>query len=671
MSFLSPLALVGLTLVALPVIVHLLTRRRAGRLDFPTLRFLRETPSFRLHPRSLRQPLLLALRALALVLLVLGLARPLLAPRARAQRMRLILMDASLSMRAQNRAAASKAEARAVINALAPDERAAIVSISTEALTLAAATNERALLLAAVEKYQPGSGPVDFNKGFAVAAALLEREATGAAEVDLISDFQQSNLAELTAQLSPLNARITPHAVGASLERNAFLLDESIRRNAGQLELSAAEILSSAAGRTGARRAWTIDASAGERPDLNWRTEVNGQLTGSMKALAPDDFDADDERFFAFATPREARALLIETDAETSLYTGAALEAAASSFGRNHSPLTRQRQLPSQASELNSYALVVMTLHGQLRPEELSVLIDYVAAGGIVWLSLARDADAPQLNALAQSEAGRALPFIGLTRLSVGRVWNLGPADTAAPALSSMDEKTVSALRAVGVREGYALEPRAGADTLMRWSDGSAAFVATRIGAGRLLLLGASTESAASDLGSSPALPSLAFSILREAAATREPLSYNLGAAINLGLAPESSVTITNQAGQTTQAQARTLMQRPLSVFNEAGVYKLETEQGVRFVALNAPVVESERALADASEVQRYFDAREPTASAGGKQWRETAERGGNLWRYFLGAAFLLLIIELFVRARQGRNRNASVEAPQPAASRN
>ncbi|MDX6693747.1 MAG: hypothetical protein QOF02_1350 [Blastocatellia bacterium] len=658
MSFLSPLALIGLTLVALPVIVHLLARRRAARLDFPTLRFLRETPSFRLHPRSLRQPLLLALRVLALVLLILGLARPLIAPRPSSQKTRLILLDASLSMRAPHRAEAARAEARAIINSLAQGERAALISLSTEAVALAATTVERAELLAAVEKYEPGSGPIDYNKGFAAAAALLEREAPGAAEVELISDFQQSNFTGLTAQLSRLNARVNPHAVGASLERNAFLSDEEVWKGARGVELSAAEIVSSAEGRSGARRAWTIAASAGEQPDIIWRTEANGQLTGSIKALAPDDFDADDERFFAFVPPRSARALLIETDAETSLYTGAALEAAASSFDESHALLTRQRQLPAQASDLNPYALVVLTLHGQLRADELRVLTDYAAAGGTVWLSLARTADAPQLNALAQSEAGSALPFMSLTRLTAGRAWNLGAADTAAPALRFMSEKTVSALRAIVVREGYALEPRAGADTLMRWSDGAAAFVSTRIGAGRLLLLCVSTESAASGLGSSPALPSLVYSILREAASPREPLSYTLGAAINLGVAPESSVTITEQSGRVTQAKASALMQRPLSVFKEAGIYRLETEAGARFVALNPPVSESERSLADAADVQRYFDGKEPSTPAGGKEWREAAERGGNIWRYFLGAAFLLLIAELFVRARrQSRSR--------------
>ena len=56
MLFLAPLTLIGLLLVALPVLIHLLARRRARKVDFPSLEFLRETPSFKLHPRRIRHP---------------------------------------------------------------------------------------------------------------------------------------------------------------------------------------------------------------------------------------------------------------------------------------------------------------------------------------------------------------------------------------------------------------------------------------------------------------------------------------------------------------------------------------------------------------------------------------------------------------------------------------
>jgi hypothetical protein len=660
MSFLSPLALIGLALVSLPVIIHLLARRRAPKLDFPTLRFLRETPSFRLHPRRIQQPLLLALRMFAVILLVLGIARPLINPNSQTRRTRLILVDASLSMRALDRAEAAREEARAIINRLAQGERATLISFSSEASVLARATADRRELLAAVEKYQPGDAAIDFDSGLATDLALLEREAPEASEIDLISDFQQSNLRELTAR--PLPAPVVAHAVGAIVERNSFLLDETVWKNVDGLELSAAEIISDAEGRSGARRTWTITEAAGERPDILWRTEASGHLTGRIRTNAPDDFAPDDERFFAFAPPRESRVLLIESDAETNLYLGTALEVAASSLDKKHSTLTRSPLLPTNAIEINSYALVAATLHGSLRADELRPLIDYAKSGGTLWLFLSRDVDTAALNALASIDAGSALPVRSLTRLGGAQSWNIGSADLAAPALRFVTENTFEALRAVNVNEGYALEPRGDTETLMRWSDGTAAFVSTRAGSGRISLLATSIERAASALGSSPALPSLAFSLLREASAPREPLSYTLGEALDLRLEPWADVKITDDAGRVTQTKARELMQGPLRVLSKPGIYRLESEKGVRFVALNTPAVESERALANASELQRYFGKQTPVATANDNKLREETKRGDDAWRYFLVAAFLLLLAELFVSVRVRANRQALID---------
>jgi hypothetical protein len=76
MTFLNPLLLAGAALVALPIVLHLIMRRKPRHLEFPALRFLeakRETNQRRLRLRHL---LLLALRVAAILFLALALARP-------------------------------------------------------------------------------------------------------------------------------------------------------------------------------------------------------------------------------------------------------------------------------------------------------------------------------------------------------------------------------------------------------------------------------------------------------------------------------------------------------------------------------------------------------------------------------------------------------------------
>src|SRR4029453_15138087 len=76
MSFLTPLFLVGLAGVAIPVLLHLIQRERRNVVQFPSLMFLRRIPYQPVRRRRIRHWLLLARRLAALSLVVLAFARP-------------------------------------------------------------------------------------------------------------------------------------------------------------------------------------------------------------------------------------------------------------------------------------------------------------------------------------------------------------------------------------------------------------------------------------------------------------------------------------------------------------------------------------------------------------------------------------------------------------------
>ena len=76
MGFGNPALLPFLGLAALPVLVHLLFRRRTRRIAFPTLRLLRTVDPHLARRRRLHELLLLALRTAAVLLAVLAAARP-------------------------------------------------------------------------------------------------------------------------------------------------------------------------------------------------------------------------------------------------------------------------------------------------------------------------------------------------------------------------------------------------------------------------------------------------------------------------------------------------------------------------------------------------------------------------------------------------------------------
>src|SRR6185503_14592167 len=75
-NFLNPFFLFGLGAAAIPVLIHLFTRRRPREVKFPSLDFLTEVNQSEIRRLRLKQWLLLLLRTLAVALLAMAMARP-------------------------------------------------------------------------------------------------------------------------------------------------------------------------------------------------------------------------------------------------------------------------------------------------------------------------------------------------------------------------------------------------------------------------------------------------------------------------------------------------------------------------------------------------------------------------------------------------------------------
>ena len=104
MSFLTPLYLLALAGLAVPVILHLARRRTRRELPFGSLRFLSPTPPRFESRKRIEHWALLALRCLAVALLAAAFARPfftrpLPGVATASGRRLLILLDTSASMR--------------------------------------------------------------------------------------------------------------------------------------------------------------------------------------------------------------------------------------------------------------------------------------------------------------------------------------------------------------------------------------------------------------------------------------------------------------------------------------------------------------------------------------------------------------------------------------------
>src|SRR5581483_8515064 len=134
MSFLSPLFLLGLTALAIPVLVHLVRRTRATRVEFPSLMFVRQIPQRTIRRKKLHNRLLLLIRALAILLLILAFTRPYFtgssAKAGSGNRASVVLLDTSFSMRYGKRFEQAKSNALRTINDASVGDRLSLVSFS-------------------------------------------------------------------------------------------------------------------------------------------------------------------------------------------------------------------------------------------------------------------------------------------------------------------------------------------------------------------------------------------------------------------------------------------------------------------------------------------------------------------------------------------------------------
>ena len=134
MGFLEPLMLVGMAAAAIPVVLHMIYRKKAPRIQFSTIRFLKLSVERTAHRQRLQDLLLLILRCLLFGLLAMALAKPFVGGMFRwstASTNVVLVIDNSYSMgcmhEGRTRYATAKESAQQIIKTLSSRDRAALV----------------------------------------------------------------------------------------------------------------------------------------------------------------------------------------------------------------------------------------------------------------------------------------------------------------------------------------------------------------------------------------------------------------------------------------------------------------------------------------------------------------------------------------------------------------
>src|SRR3989441_1222491 len=197
-TFLHPVALVGLAAAAIPALLHLLERRVPPEAEFPPLRYLSEAERQSARRLKLRHLLLLILRTAVIVLIVLAAARPLFPTQASGGALH---EPTALAVIFDNSASSGLVvDGRPVLDRLKAVARGSLArAAASDRLWLVLAEGVARggtpdALVATVDSAGVSARRLDLTAAVRAAARLVDAEPLPAREVHVVSDLQRTAL---------------------------------------------------------------------------------------------------------------------------------------------------------------------------------------------------------------------------------------------------------------------------------------------------------------------------------------------------------------------------------------------------------------------------------------------------------------------------------------------
>src|ERR1700692_4535433 len=166
MGLFAPWFLAGVAAVAVPLYVHLLRRHTTTPRPFSSLMFFERRTQSSIKHRRLRYLFLLSLRTLLFLLLILAFANPFInrtAANMHSEKLQLLVIDNSFSMRAGTRLADARREALSVLSSRRPADKAQVMSLGSQIQVLTQPSQDSTALRTAVENLQPGDSHGNFG----------------------------------------------------------------------------------------------------------------------------------------------------------------------------------------------------------------------------------------------------------------------------------------------------------------------------------------------------------------------------------------------------------------------------------------------------------------------------------------------------------------------------
>src|SRR5579862_960566 len=402
MGVFAPWFLAGALAAGLPVYLHLLRRHSTTPLPFSSLMFFEARTQSSIKHRRLRYLLLLAVRVALLILLALAFANPFIyrsAASMASDKLLLLVVDDSFSMRAGTRLADAKRDALSLLGSKAPNERAQVVALASQLHELTQPTLDPAVLREAVNSIEPGDERANFGE-LASAMRSLSESVHTPVELHLFSDMQKTAMpasfselalpANFSLVLHPVTKEATPNWTVESVNAPGEVWDPKKSRVqaviAGYDTPEAKRTVSLVvAGKTVATTTVDVPANGRATAEFDSLDVPYGLTRCEVRIDSADSLPADDSSLFAVERSDPQRVLFVHDagDSRSPLYFRSALSSAAdAAFALDAVSVSE-----AAVQQLSNYAFVVLSDTLSLPASFEDALNRYARGGGNVLIA--------------------------------------------------------------------------------------------------------------------------------------------------------------------------------------------------------------------------------------------------------------------------------------------
>ncbi|SPE50567.1 membrane hypothetical protein [Verrucomicrobia bacterium] len=330
LAFLNPWLWLGALAVAAPIWLHLRRRQETNLQPFSAVRFLEDQPQPRRGPWRLRDALLFALRALALLLIAAAFAWPYLrgANTAPVKESRVYILDNTLSHQANGGFEHDRDRVLSELGKAGLDIQAAVVELTSTPRVVTAFGDDRQRAQQKVKALESSFERGPYLAAFRMANALLGNSLGEKKRIIFLGDSQENQwtenvntppfLRDVDVELSPPAATRLPNlSLAEPRVQRIFLGDKSLINFTVKLghtgEATTAGIILRANGQVILNR----DVDVEKQPQTillqaQWEADPGAWLRGDAAVTgAPDALEGDNRVFFSLPPVVEGKVALL------------------------------------------------------------------------------------------------------------------------------------------------------------------------------------------------------------------------------------------------------------------------------------------------------------------------------------------------------------------------